>query len=266
MYTEMIIENFNKFLEKKKIKQKDIILSKFINIVKDFKEYYKKIFEKMSEGIIIVDDNFLIKDILNDHFCKWMELKKEECIGKSIFKFFNKVFDFEKEEISNLFIKIDNELIPVNVKIIKEHINGKMFYELIVLNEKDVIQKNHQLDKIIALYKTLYIINDLILRSTDLKELFDGIVKILVDIGKYKFALIGRIDEKEIIPLAFYGDEKFEKYLKNHVISKKILEKIDKDYYVTSEMNEEEFKFSKKLVMPFYIKNNYAILKHEYLN
>jgi sensor histidine kinase regulating citrate/malate metabolism len=175
MYAEkLIIDNFKNFLENKQIKQKKIILSQFIESIKFFKNQYKKIFEKISEGIIIVDDNYLIKDVLNDHFCNWINLKKEDCIGNSVFKFFNKVFDLEESEYTNLYLKIGTELVPVNIRIIKENIENRIFYKLIILNQKDIIQKNHQLDKIISLYKTLYIINDLILRATDLRELFDA--------------------------------------------------------------------------------------------
>ncbi len=158
---------------------------------------YLNLFHNINDGIIVINvDEFKITDV-NKKIEIWTGLNREELIGKDISYVFleeSKVKNLLKEKLEKypvLYLKgKNNSLIPVELSISFTIEQGILYAFTIARNIQYKIEIEKQIEKLEKLYKVLSLTNKLITKSKSKKIMFDEIVNILVDTGKFKCAAI----------------------------------------------------------------------------
>jgi diguanylate cyclase (GGDEF)-like protein len=239
--------------------ERDKILSSFLSIIKKLSTNFKEALNSIYDGIVVVDENNLIKEA-NEVFLKWINKTKEEILNKNFNLFLTK---------GRFFYIKNNELIPISIKKQEFEVEGKKFKRYILLNIRERVLFEEKLKNILRLYKVLSHINELLVRAVDRVKVFKDACKIIVEDGGFDFAWIGEVEKDVIKPIAYYGKhEDFKTFLKNNQFKKEpaFFEKIkEANYILENELENEESYFQHKITIPIFKEKNSisAITSHD---
>ncbi len=176
------------------------------------RERYTKLIDaavkSSSEWVLITDSDGKV-EYVNDAVCAISKYTKEELIGKNprLFKFGQHSMEFYKqlwtkllsgEHCSCTFINRakDGSVFYLNSLIIPIIIDGKVsnFVDL----ARDITKEIKHLETIENLsnmYATLSEVNQLLVYAQNEKEIFDKLVKIIINYAKFKVAYVALVDE-----------------------------------------------------------------------
>lgn len=178
-------------------------------------EKYRRMMERVTDGFVALDKNWNYTYV-NKQAGEILRRNPAELIGKNIwlefpegidkpfYKGYHKAFDEQRyihfEEYYPPFdFWLENHIYPSpeGVSIYFRDVTAKK------KAEEKVIKANH-------LYFFISQINQMIVRTTDEATLFEEVCRIAVELGQFKMAWIGLIDEKtkKVVPVRFAGDEK----------------------------------------------------------
>ncbi len=179
--------------------------------------HYKQTLDGMLEGIQIIDFNWCYLYV-NEAMALQERKTRDELIGRSIMEKYpdlkhSDTFEamktcmeqrtsgqIEKEmsypDQSRAWFKLIIQPVPQGIFIISSDITEQKRYE-----EKII--------KVSRLYFVISQINQMIVRTTDEQTLFKKACAIAVDIGKFKMAWVGMIQEQnhKVIPVVYSGDD-----------------------------------------------------------
>jgi len=242
---------------------KRYIIEKFKFYLSKIEEIVQSLVDSLEEGIVVVDENLLILNC-NKTFLKWLKKPKENIVNKKITEFLNisSIEDIKRESL-NIYIT-ENEYIPIKAKIEYIEIKNKNFYRIITQNLEAVHKIQKKLKMILKLYKALNMINEELLRSQSVDEIYKFAAEILVKTGVFNFVYIADIEKDKLEIKASYGNIAYEKYLNE---LKWINIKSIKDFrnVIATKEHFENDNFEENRFEKFYeFKITFPIFKDEY--
>lgn len=206
---------------------------------------YNAIVEGSFDGIVLLDlENRKILDV-NKKIEEMTGLNRDELIGKeftilhppgqkryikNIFKQF--LSSKKKDIIENVLIynHKNKKIIPVEISGSVIEVDDKKVVIGIFRDITDRLEKEKQLERMSRLYRVLYKINEIIIKTTDVSTLFESILKVLIEEGGFEFGFVGEIENSHIKILKKNGNqEAFNikaniKTLREAIKSKKVVE------------------------------------------
>lgn len=208
-----------------------ILLDHEINLktnkeLKESEERFRLLFENSADGIILGSPDGSIY-AANKAACNILQRSEEEIclLGR------DKIVDMTDPNLKKLFEerskygKAEGELHIIRkdgTRILVEGSstlftdkNGKLKTSLIFRDITEKKKADEEIRKLNRLYAVLSDINQMIVRTKDIQKIYDETCRIAVEIGKFKFAWIGAVDNKnqKVVPVAFFGPDK--SYLDN---------------------------------------------------
>ncbi len=247
-------ESFKKYLKDSSLSSSEEkeVYKKFLEILQKLFINFKNILDSINEAIVVLNQNNEIIEV-NDTFLHWLKTDKKNILGRNINEFLHKDYNQKITYLKN------HELIPVDIKTQDFELDGKKFKRLIILDIRQKVEIEIKLKNLLRLYKILSRINELITRAVDINDIYENSCEILVEEGHFDFAWIGEIEDKKLIPKAWYGDnESFKKFLKNNdfVPFNKINELIKNQYIKEDNLQNEEKAFCHKIMIPVFKEQN----------
>ena len=247
-------ESFKKYLKDSSLSSSEEkeVYKKFLEILQKLFINFKNILDSINEAIVVLNQNNEIIEV-NDTFLHWLKTDKKNILGRNINEFLHKDYNQKITYLKN------HELIPVDIKTQDFELDGKKFKRLIILDIRQKVEIEIKLKNLLRLYKILSRINELITRAVDINDIYENSCEILVEEGHFDFAWIGEIEDKRLIPKAWYGDnESFKKFLKNNdfVPFNKINELIKNQYIKEDNLQNEEKAFCHKIMIPVFKEQN----------
>ncbi len=257
----------NDFLNKAKfILKNEEKLKELEKIVSDLLVKCTKIYD-IREGIILIDENKKIieaNDIIEN-----FNIDTKKIIGKNFYylfpdefkdvvdKFFEKLEKKGFNKKNNIYLRVDDNeiLVDMNAEII--HIENKKYY-VISLKQKEINSLSYKLNVIEEK------IANLILRVKDFESLMKEILNIFIESGIFDFGWVAKVDLdlKEIIPLITCEENNIDMEFKKQTFDfnhfKGILDMLLKDEEII--INDVDFKnrhYEKSLIFPIYKKWEY---------
>ncbi|GAB6044627.1 hypothetical protein JCM11957_02250 [Caminibacter profundus] len=248
---ETFKEVFRNYLKTSSIptKLQEEIYKKFLEIFQKIFINFKSVLDSINEAVIIIDEQDSIKEV-NKTFLNWINISKEEIIGKNI-----KEFIYKDKNI--VYLK-NGCLVPIDVSIQDFEINGKSYKRIIALNIKQKVDIELKLKNLLRLYRVLIKINELITRAATKGEIYKESCEILIKEGHFDFAWVGEYDGGKVTPIACFGEnESFKNYLRSHVIKiNDISSLIKKRYKKEENLTNQEKSFCHKITVPIFKEEN----------
>ncbi len=202
-----------------------IYLENAIQKSKRITEKYIDLYNKVNDGIIIIDvDNLKIVDV-NKKIEDWLGLEKKQILNKDISFIFmeeTKIKKLLKERYESypiLYLKSDRgTLIPVEISLSFSLNNGRLFAFSIVRNIRYRLELEKQIERLSILYRVLSKTNQLITTTKSINEFFSKIVEILVKDGKLSCSMIVLKEKEEKVSFLACNKEKDrEKFFKENI-------------------------------------------------
>lgn len=182
--------------------------------LKQSEEKYRHMMERVTDGFVALDKNWYYTYV-NKQAGEILRRNPAELIGKNIweefpegqdkpfYKGYRKAFDEQR------YVHFEEYYPPFDFWL-ENHIYPSP--DGISIYFRDVTEKKKAEEKIIKanhLYFFISQINQMIVRITDEATLFEEVCRIAVELGKFKMAWIGLVDEKTgtVIPVRHAGEE-----------------------------------------------------------
>ncbi len=209
---------------------------------------YNNLFQNINDGIILINvDKFKIVDV-NRKIETWIGVDRKSLIGKDISHIFweeSKIKNLLREKFEKypvLYLRGKNgSLIPVELSMSFTIEEGTLYAFTVVRNIRYKIEVEKQMKRLEKLYKVLSHTNKLINQVKDVNHLFQEIVKILVNIGKFECAVILNAKDKEPVSYLCKKNININKFIKEnlHFFENSLLE--GKSIRVQSDEGEKIF-------------------------
>lgn len=170
------------------------------------------IFNRVDVGFLALDTNWNLM-FLNTKAADLLHCNQAKVIGKNLWKKFPKVFN---EESTNAFHKaLDTQQYvtnaqwhPENDLWLENHIYPST--DGVSVYFRDITQKKlteEKLSKTNRLYHFISDVNEMIIRTEDEQTLFKEACKIAIEVGKFRMAWVGLLDERtrQVTPVVYDG-------------------------------------------------------------